>query len=403
MLLLPPGFSNVLLLTLCQILSFSAISMLMLVAPLIGSQFATETTLATLPVACLIIGTAIGTVPTAMAMKYCGRKTIVIGATSLTAIAVLLITYSLHQQSFIFFAVATGLVGFSFAAAHQFRFIAMESVASQHATTATSIILLGSVFAAYLGPELAIAGKDLTDVEYQGGFFICILLLASSAILLFFLKTQPLQQSTHSGQVRSLISIIKTQPLWIAVSSASIGYALMSFIMTATPISIHHIHGHSLHDAKWVIQSHIIAMFLPSLITPIIARWIGLSGLIMLGLALYAACIAIGFYLTSVTGFWWSLVLLGIGWNFLFIAGTSYLPKAHTEAEKFKVQAFNDGFIFTVQACASLSAGIILHQLGWQTLLLVCLPFLIIPLGILIWGFIDKIKFKKQQKNLATH
>lgn len=394
---LPIGFSNVFLLSLCQILNFSAISMLMLVAPLIGSELATDTALSTLPVACMIIGTALGTVPSVIAMKKLGRKPVIIAATCFTACAVLLVAVSLKQQSFVLFTLATGLIGFSFAAAHQFRFIAMESVAPKQAATATSIILLGSVFAAYIGPELAIIAKDFTAIEYQGGFFISAVLLLISAMLLLLLKSQPPQQQAQTGIARPLLDILKTQPIWVAISSASIGYALMSFIMTATPISIHHLHGHSVLDAKWVIQSHIIAMFLPSLITPIIARWIGLKNLIIFGLILYAVCIAIGFSSASVMGFWWSLVLLGIGWNFLFIAGTSYLPQTHTESEKFKVQAFNDGFIFTTQAIASLSAGVVLKVLGWQVLLLVCTPFLIIPLAIILWGAFRHSKSKSEQ------
>ena len=154
----------------------------------------------------------------------------------------------------------------------------------------------------------------------------------------------------------------------------------MSFVMTGTPISMHNHFGHSLSDTKWVIQSHIAAMFLPSLITPWLFRLFGIRGLMTIGLACYGLTIIVGLIDSSVMGFWLQLVILGIGWNFLFISGTTLLPRTYLKGEKFKAQAFNDSVVFSTQAIASLSAGWAISTTSWQAMLLVCL----MPIGFML-------------------
>jgi predicted MFS family arabinose efflux permease len=139
-------------------------------------------------------------------------------------------------------------------------------------------------------------------------------------------------------------------------------------------------HGHPLTDTKWVIQSHVAAMFLPSLFIPIISRYINLQGMIIIGVGIYLICITVALIDPSLLGFWSSLVLLGLGWNLLFVAGTSLLPLTHAPEDRFRVQAFNDGFVFSCQALASLSSGFMLSVFGWHSLLLFCLPLCSIPL-----------------------
>jgi hypothetical protein len=160
---------------------------------------------------------------------------------------------------------------------------------------------------------------------------------------------------------------------------------VMSFVMTGTPISMHHIYGHSLVDTKWVIQSHIAAMFLPSLITPLLFRLLDIRGMMAAGLACYCATIGIGYYHISVNGFWMQLVLLGVGWNFLFVAGTALLPRAYKKQDRFKGQAINDLSIFTCQALAALSAGWALGLINWQQMLMLCLvPVVLMALLLLV-------------------
>jgi hypothetical protein len=180
----------------------------------------------------------------------------------------------------------------------------------------------------------------------------------------------------------------------LALASGAIAYVIMSFVMTGTPISMHHFHGHSLMDTKWVIQSHIAAMFLPSFIAPLLFRYLNIRGMMLLGLACYCATIAIGFSDTTVNGFWLQLVLLGIGWNFLFVAGTALLPTTHSENDRFKAQAVNDFTVFSFQAVAALSAGWAINLITWQQMLLGCLLPIGLMTGILLWERATTNKFK---------
>ena len=162
--------------------------------------------------------------------------------------------------------------------------------------------------------------------------------------------------------------------------AATIGYAVMSFIMTATPVSMHVMDGHSLSHTKMVIQSHIVAMFLPSLVTGGLIKRFGTSRIMIAGLVAYLICIAFAFSGHFIHNYWVALVLLGVGWNFLFVAGTSLLPQTYRENERFKVQAFNEFFLFSSQAMAALSAGWVVYSFGWELLLIITIPFILAQL-----------------------
>ena len=178
--------------------------------------------------------------------------------------------------------------------------------------------------------------------------------------------------------MRSL-SVIVRQPVFIvAVLGALIGYAIMSFLMTATPISMHEMQGHSLTSTKWVIQSHVVAMFLPSLFTGVLIKKFGALRLLMAGTGLFALTLLIALSGHHLMHYWWALVLLGVGWNFLFIGGTTLLPQSYSRPERFKVQATNDFLVFAAQAIASLSAGWLLFQVGWQMMVWSCLPVVLL-------------------------
>jgi MFS family permease len=184
---------------------------------------------------------------------------------------------------------------------------------------------------------------------------------------------------------RSLVEIIKQGSFIVAVCAATTGYVVMSFIMTATPVSMHVMDGHSLHHTKVVLQSHVIAMFLPSLFTALIVRYIGLTRMMLLGILLFFISVIIAFMSHALTNYWWSLVLLGLGWNFLFIGGTNLLPRSYNENEKFKVQSINDFLIFGLQALAALSAGWFVFNFSWEVVLLSVIPLLLMQLVLLLW------------------
>ncbi len=166
-----------------------------------------------------------------------------------------------------------------------------------------------------------------------------------------------------------------------AITSAGIGYITMSFLMTATPISMHVMDGISLYKTGIVIQLHVIGMFLPSLITGELIKKFGHTKIIYIGVLILVFCIVINFIHQSFYNYVFGLILLGIGWNFTFVTGTSLLVvsyEKYEKEEKFRTQGFNDFLIFSSQALGSLSAGYFLYLTNWQTINLFCLPLLLL-------------------------
>lgn len=365
------GLLQVLILASSNALAFCATPMLMLVGSLLGARLAPSANWATLPIATMVIGSALGITPVTRLMQRIGRRQSFIWFMVLGALASGSASLAMIGQSFALFCLSTLLIGISNAAMQQFRFAAMECVAPQHAPTAASAVLAGGIFAAIIGPELALVGRDLTVYEYEGAFWLAaVCFLLACALLLIYrppeLRTTPQTQKAS----RPIRELARNPDFVLAVTSAAAGFAAMTFIMTGTPISMHHHVGHSLADTKWVIQSHIAAMFLPSLVAPLLFRWFSIKGLIVLGLLCYVTTIAVGLIDNSVMGYWYQLVALGIGWNFLFVAGTALLPQTHRPEERFAAQRFNDTTIFSCQAIASLSAGWAITHTSWQVFLM---------------------------------
>jgi len=379
-------FRTVWLLAAINAIAMSCMPMMMLIGSIIGAALAPAEQWATLPIALMIVGTALAVIPATRCMQRLGRRNgfalfIVIGFTSC-----LVLGQALAIASFALFCAGALGLGVTTAAMQQIRFAAMESVELARAPTAASLIMCAGIVAAIIGPELAVAGRHLDEVEYRASFWLGSLLMAiGGAMLLFYRPAKVLLPHDHGDTGRSSSALLRDPGMLLAVVSGASAFMVMSFVMTATPVSMHLHHGHSLEDTKWVIQSHIAAMFLPSLVTPLLFRLLGIKGLMYAGLACYTLTIAIGLVSVSAVGFWGQLVMLGIGWNFLFVAGTALLPMTYREGEQFRAQALNDFTVFSCQALASLSAGWAITLLPWQGMLLVCLaPMALLLLLLLI-------------------
>ncbi|CAC9646595.1 Uncharacterized MFS-type transporter [uncultured Gammaproteobacteria bacterium] len=375
---------NVWLLAISLSLFMSLTVFLIFLGGIIGQSLAPNIGLSTLPVAMIAVGTASSIIPVVYIMSKIGRRRTFLGVCVYTIAVIALAIMALELKSFYLFCLSTFLFGVTAATMNQFRFAAIESVDENLSATATSAVLIGGLVSAFLGPELATLGKDWLDTAFVGSFLLLSICFIVAFLLLWFYRSDYVSEPEQKQSGRSLGVIIKQPVFIVAVSSAAVGYVIMSYIMTATPISMHVIDGFSLAQTKLVIQSHVIAMFLPSLFTPIVVKLFGLSKMMIIGIILYFACIIIG-YNHSLTNYWAALILLGLGWNFLFIGGTSLLPKAYHDIEKFKVQSVNDFLIFAMQAMALLSAGWFVFNFGWGVVLLSTIPLLLLQLSILWW------------------
>ena len=225
---MPRGFSNVIILALTSTFAFSTTAMLMLVGSLVGSELAPSADWATLPIAMMVVGTAIGIFPVTRLMSTLGRKHTLWIFFIVNIFICLLASHSLVIKSFVLFCFCATMIGFGNAALQQIRFAAMESVAPKHAVTAASIVMLSGVFAAIIGPELAVLGRTLTEVDYQGSFWLVAGNILIATFVLFFYKDIDIKKSTEKESSRSIKIIIKSPSFRLAVASAAIGYIVMS-------------------------------------------------------------------------------------------------------------------------------------------------------------------------------
>jgi MFS family permease len=367
------GFPTVGLLAMANAFALSASPLMVLIGSIIGSELAPAPQWATLPIALMVVGTAAGVVPAARGMAVLGRKITFLLFICLGIGACLLAGQAVTLQSFRLFCLSCALLGVTNAALQQVRFAAMECVPFAKGPTAASIIMCAGIFSALLGPELALVGRELSAVEYRGSFWLAAGCLSIGGIIMLFYSPAPQRTARGAGVATPLRIMLHNRTLLLAVASGAVAFTVMSFIMTATPISMHLHQGHSLEDTKWVIQSHIAAMFLPSLLTVWLFRFTSIRGLMTAGLVCYTATIAIGLFDSSVLAYWGQLVMLGIGWNFMFVSGTALLPSAHEPGEQYRAQALNDSVVFSSQAVASLTAGWAIIVLDWDGMLLLCI------------------------------
>lgn len=378
---------NVPLLSIGQALGSAGISMMVLLGGIIGVTIAPSPTLATLPISIQVLGVALSTIPAALLMRRYGRRSGFVASSLVAALAALLAAYAVAVGSFALFCAATFFTGMNGAFVQQYRFAASESVEPRYASRAVSFVLVGGIFAGLLGPELAKHTRDLLGVGlYVGSFVSLALLYVLSAILLLLLKDVKPHGRVALGAERPLRRVIG-QPLFlVALLSGAIGYGVMSFTMTATPIQLNTMSGFSLENTAWVIQSHIVAMFLPSLFTGYIMERLGVLRVMFVGVLLLVLCVLLGLISHHLLHYWGALVLLGLGWNFLYVGATVLLTRSYRPSERFKAQAANDFTIFGIQALASLSAGTVIFSFGWVVLNLITLPFLAITLGALLFA-----------------
>lgn len=370
---------NISLLFMAQPLVMCSAPIIVFIGGLLSSELTTNSSLATLPISLMILGVAAGSIPAAFIAKSYGRKFAVFSGFSCLFFAALLAVAATKLALFELFTFASFLFGIGSAFTQQLRFAAIESTDNEDdIPKILSILMLSGVFAAFLGPEIAVTAKEwlVSPHGYSGSFLLLAFFIGLAALIMVFFKEPEIKETLTSGEVRPLSDIVKQPIFIISVCTATIGYALMSYLMTATPLSMHHMQGHSLVETKWVIQSHIAAMYIPSLLTPWLIKKVALKGLLKLGSVIYIVVALIAFSGQEVMHYWWALILLGIGWNFLFLTGTSLLPQSYHASERHKVQATNDFTLFGFQAFASLMAGWILFSGGWNYLVISSLPFM---------------------------
>ena len=353
--------------------------LLVTIGGIVGSRIAPSPNLATLPVSLMVLGTAAMTVPAAMLMQRFGRRFGFCGGSVLGLVAALIGAEALGSDAFWGFAAAALGVGATLAFAQQFRFAAAESVPAERAGQAISLILLGSIGGALLGPEL-VARSALLDPERPVRFAMFALAglhVLAGAMLALLREGQQVDAKVDEVPARPLAEVVR-QPLFLtAVAGGVVGQGVMTYLMTATPVSMHVVEGHDIAETAGVIRAHVVAMYAPSLASAVLIGRFGARRMMAAGVFAMLLTIALGLLGREVMHYWWALVLLGIGWNFLFVGGTTLLVGTYRSSERFRAQAVNDFSVFGTSAMASLAAGSVMLAFGWVALLVSALPALV--------------------------
>ena len=373
---------NVWLLSLCQALLMTGNILLISVIGLIGKQIAPSASMITLPVALQFLGLMAATIPASLISGKLGRKRGFSIGNMVGITGASLATYALYQQQFYLFCFATFLLGIGIGFGTLYRFAAIEVCDENARHRAISISMAGGVLAAVLGPNLAIMSQEWSQDGLYIGAFASLILLNIQALIILQTIQFP-ETSYHSSREKSdsIGEIIKAPNFIVAVFAAMVSYAVMNILMTATPLAMIGC-GFNFTKAAGVIEWHVLGMFVPAFFTGRLIEKFGARHVILVGGLLFVACIAINIHGQSIWHFRAALVLLGVGWNFMFIAATGMFSQAYKEKNKAKAQAFNEFVVFSCVTVTALLSGWLESTVGWQNLNLYVLPFVLMVIVI---------------------
>ena len=370
---------NVSLLAACQAMLLTNNSTLIAINALAGLALAPYPWLATLPVTGWVLGSALTTVPASLYMKRVGRRTGLMRGAGVGVVGALVCASAVWLQNFWLLCAGTLVWGTYNAFGQYYRFAAAEVASAEFRATAISLVLAGGLVGGILGPTTSRFTVDLLGPQFMGAYLALVLYALVAIALLGFIRIPDPAAEEQAARGRPMRGIALQPKFAVAVLAAAIGYGVMNLLMTSTPIAMGAC-GHPYGDAAFVISSHVIGMFAPSFVTGGLIRRFGVLPVMFVGALFNVAAIVTAVSGISVAHFWSSLVLLGIGWNFLYVGGTALLTETYRPEERAKAQGANEFAIFLMMVISSLSSGMIVTGAGWQLLNLAAL----LPLGVVV-------------------
>ncbi len=382
----PPAMRrNVALLAACQALAMSCSVLMITISALVGHALAEDKSLATLPLAIQFLATMATTAPASFFMKRFGRRLGFSVGAVVGVLGGLVCAAAVWQSSFWLLCAGAWLFGSFTAVAFYYRFAAADAASDAFRSRAISLVMAGGLVAAFLGPQVASWTRDLLPgLEFAGGF-LALSLLAGSTLLLAQGLTLGRPDAAERLSAGRPLGAIARQPVFlVAVLCGMIGYGSMNLVMTATPLAMV-VAAHPFESAAFVIQWHVVGMYGPSFFTGHLVRRLGLLPVLALGAVLLLLCVVINLSGTTELHFWLALILLGIGWNFLYVGGTTLLTESYQPAEKAKVQALNEFLVFATTATTALTSGALFSQLGWQSVNLAVVGPSLLALAAVLW------------------
>ncbi|MEL6221266.1 MAG: MFS transporter [Cyanobacteria bacterium J06627_8] len=376
---------NVLLLALCQALAATAVTLLFTVGTLVGYSLATDKSLATFPVSLLHIAIMAATIPASLIMKRTGRQKGFIIGSLIGIIGAGLSVQSIFMNHFWLFCLGTFCIGSFSSFSWYYRFAAADASTEAFRPKAVSLVMSGGVIAAFLAPTLATWAKDwFTPYEFAGSITVIVGLQLIAIALLFNVHIPPAADTNQTTIGRPLTTIAQQPVFAVAVLGSMLGYGVMSFVMTSTPIAMQEL-DYSFPDIAAVIRWHVLGMFAPSFITGALIARFGSLNIIFTGIMLNLLCSAIALSGTTFPYFAIALLFLGIGWNFMFIGSTTLLTQTYKPAEKAKAQATHDFCTFGFVAFCSLMSGQLLYHFNWNWINALAIALIGMALAANLW------------------
>lgn len=379
---------NVWILSLCQALLMTGNILLISVIGLIGKQIAPSQSMITLPVALQFLGLMAATIPASLISGKLGRKRGFSIGNIVGISGASLATFALSTHNFYLFCFATFLLGIGIGFGTLYRFAAIEVCSEDARHRAISISMAGGVLAAVLGPNLAVMSQQWSqDGLYIGAFASLIGLNVLALLILQTVQFPKFNLTTQQVKPDPVRTMIKAPNFVGAVFAAMVAYAVMNILMTATPLAMIGC-GFDFTKAAGVIEWHVLGMFVPAFFTGGLIEKFGAKRMILAGAVLFLLCIAINIHGESIWHFRSALVLLGVGWNFMFIAATGLFSQSYQAKNKSKAQALNEFVVFSCVSVTALLSGWLESTVGWQMLNIYVLPFVL--LVIMVFAFSAK-------------
>ena len=375
---------NVALLAGCQAMLFTNNVTLISLAALAGFSLADNKALATLPATAYVVGAALTTLPASFFMRRFGRQTGFQAGTAMGMAGALVCCLALWLHSFWLLCAGVLVLGVYNAFGQYYRFAAADAASHDFKAKAISLVLTGGLVGGIIGPELSKYTRDMFAVPFLGAYAsLIVFCLITMGLLAFIRIPQPSVAERHEP-VRPLARIMAQPAFIVAVTGSALGYGVMNLLMTATPLAMG-LCGHPYSSAATVIQWHVIGMFAPSFFTGSLIKRYGVLPVMSAGVALEALCVGIALSGVLVANFWWALLLLGIGWNFLYVGGTTLLTDCYRVSEKAKAQGTHDFLVFLTTATSSFASGLLMDRNGWAMLNYAAMPVLAVIAAAIVW------------------
>ena len=378
------SYRDIALLACCQALLLINNAGLIAMNGLVGYALVDNKAFATLGATSFVVGSALAAMPAALWMAKVGRRRGFMTGSAIAVVGAAMCALALWLGSFALFCFGTAVIGIYTAFGLQYRFAAAEVAAPEFRAKAISLVLAGGIAGGFLGPLASLWAMDLLPVRFLGSFLV----LSAIAIVALGVQSQvrvppPSMEETRGGG-RPLARIARQPVFVVAALSAALGYGIMNLLMTATPLAMSFC-GHPFSAAAFVIEWHVVGMYAPGFFTGSLIKRFGALNVITVGIALMGACVAVALSGIALWQFWTALVLLGVGWNFMYTGGTTLLIDAYTPTEKAKTQGMNDVIIFTVMSISSFSSGALISAAGWDWMNLGTLPLLAVVASAVLW------------------